>query len=95
MLLDEACALAMEELPHKAAAPERPAIPAAVETYNLSERELEVLRLLVDGLTYARIAEHLTLSFHTVHAHLRSIYSKLGVTSRNQATRFATEHGLA
>jgi DNA-binding NarL/FixJ family response regulator len=95
MPIDETCALAMEELPDKAAASKRAAIPTAAEMYNLSERELEVLRLLVDGLTYARIAEHLTLSFHTVHAHLRSIYSKLGVTSRSQATRLATEHRLA
>ena len=61
----------------------------------LTGREREVLRLLVAGLTYSQIADQLTISFHTVHAHLRSIYGKLGVTSRNQATRFATEHGLA
>jgi DNA-binding NarL/FixJ family response regulator len=56
---------------------------------------LEVLRLLVGGLTYAQIGEQLMLSFHTVHAHLRSIYAKLGVSSRSQAARFAREHGLA
>jgi DNA-binding NarL/FixJ family response regulator len=63
--------------------------------YDLSERELEVLHLLAAGLTYAEIADQLTLSFHTVHAHLRTIYAKLGVTSRAQATRLAIEQGLA
>jgi predicted ATPase/DNA-binding CsgD family transcriptional regulator len=60
----------------------------------LSARELEVLRLLATGLTDAQIAEQLVLSLHTVHAHLRTIYSKLGVTSRSAATRYAFEHQL-
>jgi DNA-binding NarL/FixJ family response regulator len=60
----------------------------------LSVRELEVLRLLATGLTDAQIAEHLVLSLHTIHAHLRTIYSKLGVTSRSAATRYAFEHQL-
>jgi DNA-binding CsgD family transcriptional regulator/tetratricopeptide (TPR) repeat protein len=60
----------------------------------LSVRELEVLRLLATGLTDAQIAEQLVLSLHTVHAHLRTIYSKLGVTSRSAATRYAFEHQL-
>ncbi|HET9496636.1 MAG TPA: tetratricopeptide repeat protein [Chloroflexia bacterium] len=87
---EEAYALAMEEL----TIPATPAGPAAENAYGLTERETEVLRLLVDGLTYAQIADRLTVSFHTVHAHLRSIYGKLGVTSRSQAIRLATEHGL-
>lgn len=89
MSIDDACALAMQELP----APTVPGRPL-VSTYDLTERELEVLHLLVAGLTYTQIANQLTVSFHTVHAHLRSIYGKLGVTSRNQATRFAIEHDL-
>jgi DNA-binding NarL/FixJ family response regulator len=60
----------------------------------LTARELEVLRLLAMGLTDAQIAEQLVLSLHTVHAHLRTIYSKLGVTSRSAATRYAFEHQL-
>jgi predicted ATPase/class 3 adenylate cyclase/DNA-binding CsgD family transcriptional regulator len=60
----------------------------------LSVRELEVLRLLATGLTDAQIAEQLVLSLHTIHAHLRTIYSKLGVTSRSAATRYAFEHQL-
>jgi len=61
----------------------------------LTAREVEVLRLLADGLTDLQIAEKLVLSPRTVHAHISSIYSKLGVTSRSAATRYAMEHGLA
>jgi predicted ATPase/DNA-binding CsgD family transcriptional regulator len=60
----------------------------------LTTREVEVLRLLAQGLTSAQIAEHLTLSPLTVNTHVRSIYSKLGVTSRSAATRYAMEHHL-
>ena len=70
--------------------------PARASNYpaGLTAREVEVLRLLAMGLTDAQIAEQLVLSLHTVHAHLRTIYSKLGVTSRSAATRFAFEHQL-
>jgi DNA-binding NarL/FixJ family response regulator len=67
----------------------QPASPAG-----LTMREMEVLRLLAQGLTSAQIAEHLTLSVLTVNTHLRSIYSKLGVTSRSAATRWAMEQHL-
>jgi non-specific serine/threonine protein kinase len=60
----------------------------------LTKRELEVLRLIAAGLTDAQLAEQLTLSTRTVHAHVRSIYSKLGVNNRSAATRYAIEHGL-
>jgi DNA-binding NarL/FixJ family response regulator len=68
---------------------------AARQAYGgLTAREVQVLRLLASGLTDAQIAEQLVLSLHTVHAHLRTIYSKLGVTSRSAATRYAFEHQL-
>jgi DNA-binding NarL/FixJ family response regulator len=60
----------------------------------LTPREVEVLRLLARGLTNAQIAEELVVSLLTVKAHLRSIYSKLGVASRSAATRYALEHHL-
>jgi DNA-binding CsgD family transcriptional regulator len=60
----------------------------------LSAREIEVLRLLAQGLTYAQIADKLLISRRTVNAHMTSIYGKLGVTSRALATRFALEHQL-
>jgi predicted ATPase/DNA-binding NarL/FixJ family response regulator len=62
---------------------------------DLSGRELEVLRLVAQGLTDAQIADLLVISPRTVNAHLRSIYSKLGMTSRHAATRYAIEHRLA
>ncbi len=68
--------------------------PSTTRRGGLSARELEVLRLLATGLTDAQIAEHLVLSLHTIHAHLRTIYSKLGVSSRSAATRYAFEHQL-
>jgi predicted ATPase/DNA-binding CsgD family transcriptional regulator len=61
----------------------------------LTAREVEVLRLLAGGMTDLQIAEKLVLSPRTVHAHISSIYSKLGVTSRSTATRYAMEHHLA
>lgn len=67
------------------------------ETYpaGLTSREVEVLRLVAQGLTNAQVAERLVLSRLTVNSHLRSIYGKLGVTTRSAATRFALEQGLA
>jgi len=61
----------------------------------LTAREVEVLRLLAGGLTDVQIAEKLILSPRTVHAHISTIYSKLSVTSRSAATRYAIEHHLA
>jgi LuxR family maltose regulon positive regulatory protein len=51
----------------------------------LSERELEVLRLIAEGLTNPDIASRLFLSTHTVKVHTRNIYGKLGVHNRTQA----------
>jgi len=60
----------------------------------LTAREVEVLRLVAGGLTDAQVAEKLVISHRTVHAHLSSIYSKLGISSRSAATRYALEHNL-
>jgi DNA-binding NarL/FixJ family response regulator len=54
-----------------------------------------VLRLVAQGLTDAQIAEALVLSRRTVNSYLTTIYSKLGVSSRSAATRYAMEHHLA
>jgi non-specific serine/threonine protein kinase len=51
----------------------------------LTVREVEVLQLVADGLSNAEIAERLVLSQRTVHAHLRSIFDKLGVNTRTAA----------
>ena len=73
------------------------AMPAGAEaggTAGLSPREVEVLRLLAQGLSNAEIAERLVVSSHTVNHHLTSIYTKLNVTSRHAASRYAYEHRL-
>jgi predicted ATPase/DNA-binding CsgD family transcriptional regulator/transcriptional regulator with XRE-family HTH domain len=62
---------------------------------DLTPRELAVLSALALGLTNPQVADRFTLSRHTVNAHLRSIYSKLGVATRSAATRYALEHHLA
>jgi predicted ATPase/DNA-binding CsgD family transcriptional regulator len=69
---------------------------AAPEAYSsgLSAREAQVLRLVATGLTNAEVAEKLFLSSRTVDWHLSSIYRKLGLHSRAEATRFAAQHGL-
>jgi DNA-binding NarL/FixJ family response regulator len=59
----------------------------------LSEREIEVLRLLAHGSTNKDIAQTLILSVRTVEAHLRNIYGKLGVRSRTEAALWAVKHG--
>ncbi len=71
-------------------------VDAARLTYpvGLTEREVEVLRLAAQGLSSAQIAKRLFLSRNTVHAHLRSVYSKIGVSSRTAAAHYAVEHGL-
>ncbi len=51
----------------------------------LSERELEILQLIAEGLTNQEVADRLYLSLHTVKVHARNIYAKLGVKSRTQA----------
>lgn len=60
----------------------------------LSERELEVLRLLAEGLRYAEIAERLVVSLNTVRFHVKEIYGKLGVNRLAQAVARARELGL-
>jgi DNA-binding NarL/FixJ family response regulator len=60
----------------------------------LTTREVEVLRLVTQGLTDMQVAGQLIISPRTVNSHLTSIYNKLGVDSRTAATRFAYEHRL-
>jgi ATP/maltotriose-dependent transcriptional regulator MalT len=67
----------------------KPALPAG-----LTEREVEVLRLVAGGLTNNEIAKELFLSAKTVSRHLSNIFTKIGVSSRASATAFAVEHHL-
>jgi DNA-binding NarL/FixJ family response regulator len=60
----------------------------------LTDREIEVLKLVAGGLTNQQIAQRLSLSERTVAAHLRSILSKLQLPNRTQATLYALRVGL-
>ena len=60
----------------------------------LSEREVEVLRLLARGQTMKQVAEHLVISEKTVDSHIQHIYNKIGVSTRAGATLFAMENHL-
>jgi DNA-binding CsgD family transcriptional regulator len=64
------------------------------ETYGLTARELEVLRLAAAGKSNREIAAELVISEHTARRHLQNIYGKLGVSSRAAATAFGLRHGL-
>lgn len=61
----------------------------------LTPREMEVLKLASLGMTDAAIGDALFISPRTASQHLRSIYAKLGVSTRAAATRYALEHSLA
>ena len=91
--LAEGRAMRVEDLlaiPH----PDSPSLWPSSLYEPLTGRELEVLILLAQDLSNPQIAERLVVSRRTVDAHLRSIYQKLGVRSRDGAIRLALEYGL-
>ena len=67
---------------------------AAGPSFGLTGREREVLGLLVQGCSYQNAATRLSLSTHTVHSHIRSVYRKLGVNSRGEAVYSALRRKL-
>lgn len=91
LTLEQTIALAMS-VPVVAAP--SPTVPTKTRPFGLTAREIEVLRLVATGLTDAQVAEKLVISPLTASKHLRSIYSKLHLSSRSAATRFAIEHNL-
>jgi len=70
------------------------ATPRAHRT-DLTRRELEVLRLIAQGMSNRQIASELTVAEKTVKTHVSSVLSKLGVADRTQAAIYAVQHGLA
>jgi DNA-binding CsgD family transcriptional regulator len=69
-------------------------LATATSTSSLTPREVEVLQLVAQGITDAEVAEHLYISPRTVGQHLRSIYNKLGVSSRTAAASAAIKEKL-
>ena len=65
--------------------------PASSSSNRLTKRELEVLVLLVQELTYVQIAQQMGLQVTTINTYVQSIYRKLGVHSRVQALRRAMQ----
>ncbi|MEB3210499.1 MAG: response regulator transcription factor [Leptolyngbyaceae bacterium] len=65
-----------------------------IESYPLTERELEILELIVSGCSNAQIAEKLFVTVGTVKTHVRNILNKLGVGDRTQAAVRALRSGL-
>lgn len=84
-----AAAMLRRQLPGSATLPAKPA--RVVHLDELTPRELEILRLIAEGLSNPAIAQKLTISVGTVKAHSGSIYSKLGVNNRVQALSRARE----
>jgi HD-GYP domain-containing protein (c-di-GMP phosphodiesterase class II) len=80
------CVLAAAGRPAQKARPSRPA--------QLTEREIDVLRLIARGQAIKQIAQQLTISPKTVDTHIQHIYEKIGVSTRAAATLFAVEHDL-
>jgi DNA-binding NarL/FixJ family response regulator len=51
----------------------------------LTAREKEILKWLVEGLSYKEMADRLSLSYHTIHTHLKNIYEKMHVNNKGEA----------
>ncbi|MBP1708005.1 MAG: two-component system, NarL family, response regulator LiaR [Chloroflexi bacterium] len=66
----------------------------AAPSYDLTDREKEILALMVEGLPNTAIAERLVVSQSTVKFHVSNVLSKLGVTSRTEAVALALKHKL-
>ena len=77
-----------------AAGQRRPGHRRDLRPAGLSEREIEVLRLVADGCSNPEIAKRLTISRRTAEHHVQHVYSKIGVSSRAAAALFALEHDL-
>jgi two-component system NarL family response regulator len=90
------------KLSHAEGEPFRPVVPPATApsaeeqpaSGELTERQLEVLRLVADGLTYREVGERLCLSERTVRFHMAEIINRLHLQNRSQVLAYAARHGL-
>jgi len=71
-----------------------PSLEQFIEEVELTERELEILQLIVDGYSNSAIADHLFISLGTVKTHVRNILNKLSADDRTQAAVMALRSGL-
>ena len=78
----------------KAVADRGPPLAVSQDLPTLTERELEVLALIGQGLSNRGIAEALCITRTTVRTHIKRIYDKTGLGGRSQAMRYAIAHGL-
>jgi DNA-binding NarL/FixJ family response regulator len=81
-------------LAHSASAPAPRESVAAMETPELTRRELEILRLVAEGHSNSQLARMLWVTEQTVKFHLSNIYRKLNVANRTEASRWAQLRGL-
>jgi two-component system, NarL family, response regulator LiaR len=72
----------------------RPATPVVTSQASLTEREIEVVKLLAQGLANQEIAEQLVITERTVRSHVSSILGKLHVANRTQAALYALRQGI-
>jgi DNA-binding CsgD family transcriptional regulator len=70
------------------------AVPMA-QDHGLSDREVEVLRLIAAGRSNQQIADELVISLNTSRRHVSNIFDKIDVGNRAEATAYAKDHGLA
>ncbi len=85
--------------PRSAAARAGPAVKARRRRRNqsdsdLTERQIDVLRLVAQGMSNAEVAAALDVSERTVHAHLRALFDRIGARNRTAAVRYAVDHDL-
>lgn len=66
---------------------------AEADNYELSSREMDILKLMVDGCDYKQVADKLFISPHTVRKHIANIYDKLHVCSKVDAVKIAIKKG--
>jgi DNA-binding NarL/FixJ family response regulator len=62
--------------------------------YSLTEREIEIVKFVRDGLDSYQIADNMNLSYHTIKTHRRNIHFKIGTSTTPEMIRFANENGI-